>query len=109
MAWARRPRPRCTLLASRQARICGAKPLSFCGRGSAKQAIGTLRSRVAEMIARFNPTGAKVFGVGDNLLGGSARSSPDRSGRDGNGRRCLGLVRENEFFRSDRYSEDQMG
>src|SRR4029077_18070639 len=36
MAWARRPRPRCTRLALRQARICGAKPLSFCGRGSAK-------------------------------------------------------------------------
>jgi DNA polymerase-4 len=43
-------------LALRQARICGAKPLSSCGRGSAKQAIGTLKSPVAETIVRFNPT-----------------------------------------------------
>ena len=38
MAWARRRQPRCKRLALRQARICGAKPLSSCGRGSAKQA-----------------------------------------------------------------------
>ena len=47
---------RCTRLALRQGRICGAKPLSSCRRGSAKQAIGTLKSRVAGTIVRFNPT-----------------------------------------------------
>jgi DNA polymerase-4 len=56
MAWARRRQPRCTRLALRQARICGAKPLSSCGLGSAKPAIGTLKSRVAGTIVRFNLT-----------------------------------------------------
>jgi DNA polymerase IV len=43
-------------LVLRQARICGAKPLSSCRRGLAKQAVGTLRSRAAETIVRFNRT-----------------------------------------------------
>jgi hypothetical protein len=56
MAWARRRQPRCTRLALRQAPICGAKPLSSCELGSAKQVIGTLKSLAAGTIARFNPT-----------------------------------------------------
>jgi DNA polymerase IV len=55
----RRPQPGCTRLALRQARICGVKPSTSCVRGSAKRAIGTLKSRVAETIVRFNPTGSE--------------------------------------------------
>ena len=56
----RRPAwPGCTRLALRQARICGVKPSTSCVRGSAKRAIGTLKSHVAETIVRFNPTGSE--------------------------------------------------
>ena len=59
MAWVRRRQPGCTRLALRQARICGVKPSTSCVRGSAKRAIGTLKSHVAETIVRFNPTGSE--------------------------------------------------
>ena len=54
--WVQRRRPRCTRLALRQARICEVKPSPSCKTGSAKRAIGTLRSPAAKTIVRFNPT-----------------------------------------------------
>ena len=51
-----RRRPRCTRLALGQVLICEVKPSPSCKSGSAKQAIGTLRSPAAKTIVRFNPT-----------------------------------------------------
>ncbi len=52
---------------------------------------------------------AKVLGIGDDLSRGPDQFRPDRSRCDRDGRRCLGLVRENEFSRPDRDGQDQVG
>ena len=108
--WAGDGGARCTPLASKPARTCAVRPSTSCAAISASQATWYYEHR-ARSRRSAGPAGprAKVLWIGDNLSGGPDRSCPDRSGRDCDGRRGLGLVRESEFARSDRHGEDQMG
>ena len=80
-----------------------------CRTTSASQGVGTTTSREVGTTGRSSLTANESPRDRRRLFRGLDGSRSNRSRRDRDGRRCLGLVREGEFSRSDRHGENQMG